>query len=393
MNESNYKNRHVCLTIWTWSLQLIVWSSFFLCVLYKYYDNKFSYIHKKYPDNYDIKRVPYYYSNWDENIMEKIFLPAFFIFISSYIAYIITECCSSSYRYLYHKKDDIKMYQKMEELFTGHPIIKFNCVCYHYETTTVYYTDSKGNRQSRTETRRVNTHFDSFIVPYHSARDISGPFVLDIEKGMLKKKDYVKLKLILIIDWADAISLSDYEKYKSDFIDRNRHYDVYMDFTEERTLPGFNTYNLIMINENVSCTVHICWYILLTLLTLVQYYKWYIDSKCIHQSFKIVKLVSTRYNLLQQNEYTEKQPKLDLITQTYDFELSKTGFCEEKEVDLPSLNEIEDAENKYGKKLKNYNLINENGLDSNDNLNLNKINEDYNNTITFSNENNNKVKI
>ena len=65
------------------------------------------------------------------------------------------------------------------------------------------------------------------------------------------------MKLILIIDWADAISLSDYEKYKSDFIDRNRNYDVYMDFTEERTLPGFNTYNLIMINENVSCTVHI----------------------------------------------------------------------------------------------------------------------------------------
>lgn len=118
------------------------------------------------------------------------------------------------------------MYQKMKELFCDHPIIKFNYVCYHYETSTVYYTDSIGYRKSRNETRRVNSHYDSFIVPYHSARDISGPFVLDTVKGLLKNKDYIKLKLLLIIDWADAIRLSDYEKYKSDFINRNRNYDV-----------------------------------------------------------------------------------------------------------------------------------------------------------------------
>ncbi len=49
------------------------------------------------------------------------------------------------------------------------------------------------------------------------------------------------MKLILIFDWADAISLSDYEKYKSDFNNRNRNYDADMDFSEERTLLGFNT--------------------------------------------------------------------------------------------------------------------------------------------------------
>lgn len=90
----------------------------------------------------------------------------------------------------------------------------------------VYYTDFIGYRKSRNETRRVNSHYDSFIVPYHSARDISGPFVLESVKGLLKNKDYIKLKLLLIIDWADAIRLSDYEKYKSDFINRNRNYDV-----------------------------------------------------------------------------------------------------------------------------------------------------------------------
>ncbi len=57
------------------------------------------------------------------------------------------------------------------------------------------------------------------------------------------------MKLILIFDWADAISLSDYEKYKSDFNNRNRNYDADMDFSEERTLSRFNSHNLIMINE------------------------------------------------------------------------------------------------------------------------------------------------
>ena len=384
MDDSNYKSRNLCLTIWTWSIQFIVWSSFFLLFLSQHYDNKYYKMIEKYPDYYDSYLVPYYYCNYDMSNMNIMFWFSFSIFFVSYAAYFITNLCSPSFRYLCHKKGDIKMYQKMEELFCGHPIIKFNCVCYHYEATTVFYTDSNGFSKSKTENRRVNTRYDSFIVPYHSARDISGPFVLDTDKGVLKNKDFVKLKLILIIDWTDAISLSDYEQYKADFINRNRNYDDYMDFSEERTLPGFNTFSLIKINEKTSCNVHIFWYILLTLLTFVQYYKWYVDSKCIHQSFKIIKLVSTRYNLLEQNEYTEKQPKLDLITKTYDFEYSQTGFCEEKEVDLPSLNEIKDADNKYGKKLKNYNSISENGLDSNDTLNLNNINEDYNTTITFS---------
>ena len=286
MEEDNYKKRHIGLTIWTWSLQFIVWSSLFLCFLNSYYENKFSYIDKKYPDYYDFNGAPYYTCNWYKNRMKKLALPSLIIFIISYIVYIITEFCSSTFRYLYHKKDDIKMYQKMEQLFCNHPTIKFNCSCYHYETTTVYYTDSNGYRKSRTETKRVYTHHDSFIMPYHSARDISGKFVLDTAKGIITKKDYIKLKLKLTIDLADAISYSDHEKYKSDFIERNRNYDLYMDVWEERTLSGFNEYNLIMINEKSSCSVHIFWYFLFTFLTLVQYYKWYVDSKCIHQVSK-----------------------------------------------------------------------------------------------------------
>ena len=376
MSQKDYKKRHIILTIWSWLLQLTVWTSFFILMLCKYYKNEFSKFKNKYERYYDENGIPFYLSNWEENEMNEYFLPSFITFIISYILYLITEFCSSSFKYLYHKKKDNKMYQKMNLLFTGKPNIRFNCVCYHFESYQQSYTDSQGRTQTRTVTVRVNTHYDSFDVPYHSARDVSGPFVLDVEKANLSKKDFVKLQLKLIIDWADAVSLSDYEKYKSDFIERNRHYDIYMDFDEKRTLPGFNTYNLIMINDNILCEINKFWYILFTFLTFAQFYKWYIDSKCIYQSFKIIKLVSTRYNLLEQTDYSQMQPQLNLIAKTYDFELSQTAFCEEKDVDLPTLEEIREAENKYGCNIINVKNINENEID--------KLNENYNKKFTFT---------
>ena len=79
------------------------------------------------------------------------------------------------------------------------------------------------------------------------------------------------------------------------------------------------------------------------------------------------------------------QPQLNLITKTYDFELKETAFCEEKEVDLPTIEEIREAENKYGKNLINVKQINEIGIDS-----IDKLNENYNKKVTFSKEDNNK---
>jgi hypothetical protein len=382
MEEENYKKRHVYLTVLTWIVQILVWASFFLLAITLYYKNKIDKIKNKFPNHYDSIGAPYYYSSWSENKLDVATIPALVTFFVSYFAYLITELCSSSFKYLRHKKTDTNMYKKMEQLFYGRPIIQFRCECYHYETHTEYYTDSNGNRQSRTVTVRVVTHTDSLIMPYHSARDISGKFVLDSARGSMMKKDYIKLKLKLTIDFADAISYSDYAEIKSKFEERNKNYDVYISVYEDRTLPGFNEYNLITIGDNGSCCVHFCWYIIFTLLTLAQYYKWYVDSKCVHQSFTIVKLVSTRFNLLEENKYEEKQPKLDLIDKTYDFELSKTAFCEEGNVDLPLQEEIDEAMLKYQDKVKNYSSISNNEVGSDEyDVNKNEENKESNNLI------------
>lgn len=88
------KQRHICLTIWSWSVQLVVWTSLFIFILSIYYTKKFSYMTKKYPEKEDIYGVPYYTSNWTVNKMEPFLLPSFIALIVSYVAYIITEFCS-----------------------------------------------------------------------------------------------------------------------------------------------------------------------------------------------------------------------------------------------------------------------------------------------------------
>ena len=66
-------------------------------------------------------------------------------------------------------------------------------------------------------------------------------------------------------------------------------------------------------------------------------------------------------NLLQQEGYGNMQPSLDLITEQYNFDLSKTAYCEDKEVQLPSLEEVQQAMEKYSQKLPNLVVVNENG--------------------------------
>ena len=283
------------------------------------------------------------------------------------------------------KKDDIKLHELLNDLFCGKPNVVFNCSCYHYRSRDITYIDAKGNRQYGTELTTSITHTDSFTVPYHSVRDVSGPFVLNIEKAQLMQKDFIKLELQLDITWADTISHADYENYKSNFIKKNENYELYMDFFEKRILEGIKDYYFIKINDNCTYFINKFWYILSIFLTLSQYYKWYISSRCINQDYKIIKLLSTRYNLLQQEGYSEMQPKIDLINKQYDYDLNQTAFCKDEEIALPSLEEMKEAMNKYGPKLPNLVKVNENSRPLIRNLNeekyKKKINFYYGNKI------------
>ena len=142
----------------------------------------------------------------------------------TYLIYIISMLCSSTFSYLRHKKSGNGIYNKMKDLFSTAPVITFTAQCYHYETRH-YTVNNNGKREHRTERVRVNTHYDRMDMPYYSTKDVSGLFLLDVDRANIAAKTYIKLHLGKCIDFADAISYADYIAIKTDFWRRNRFRD------------------------------------------------------------------------------------------------------------------------------------------------------------------------
>jgi len=283
----------------------------------------------------------------------------------SYVIYIILEFCSPTCSYLINKQIDQGMYEKMGKLFSTPPVINFYAECYHYETHTYTTRDSEGKTQTHTETRKVVTHTDSYNMPYYSTKDVSGLFLLRMDIAQAKEKAFIKLHLQKEINFADAISYSDYLTQKDLFWRRNRFYDVHMDFRETRYIPGMDKHNLVKIGKEEPFSVKIGWYILAVLLTFGQFYKWWVDSFCVFQNFKIRKLVSTRYNLLETqflNQYQQLNPTLNLVVETFEYKPQDTGYCSsDVQPVLPTQEELQQAE-QYKNQVPNYGLTSNGGV-------------------------------
>ena len=151
-----------------------------------------------------------------------------------------------------------------------------------------------------------------------------------------------------------------------------------MDFYTEEEINGFNTYNLINITENNPCGMSCFWFIVFTFLGIVQFYKSYIDSRCIHKKFTIKKLISTRYNLSTE-ECDIKYKNCDPVI-SYDEEKVQIPSNEFRctyndfKKDIPTQEEIENAK-QYSDKV--FNIDTNNG----DKLNIGVDNIGNNNII------------
>ena len=63
---------------------------------------------------------------------------------------------------------------------------------------------------------------------------------------------------------------------------------------------------------------------------MAQIYKKYVDSFCIYQTFKIRKLISTRFNLLSplyNEQYKQIAPALNLTGTILAYDQNSIGFC------------------------------------------------------------------
>lgn len=307
------------------------------------------------------------------------------IFGFFYIIYLIANFCSSTCKYLSNKKTGLNMYNKMGQIFQTAPHIKFTCECYHMEKRREKSTDAQGKVTYSEHEVRVVSHRDSMLVPYYSFRDVSGLFLLDCDKAIVNRKAYIQLKLEEEINFADPVSIYDYNYYKDYFWRMNRFRDIYMDFRETREIPGLIHHNLIKLSDNEPGTVNVCLFILLTFIPFVEFYKIYVNSFCVYQKFRIRKLVSTRYDLNapqiteQYNyNYNQLQPQLNLVSQSYSYDANQYyNVNAQVEVDLPTEEEIQAAE-QYRNQVPNYQVTSVGGNMSGQ-ISQNQVYDNYGN--------------
>ena len=278
--------------------------------------------------------------------------------------YILVEIFSPTGKYICHKSSDIGMNEKMGRYFRTAPKIIFHCECYHNEIH--YYTtkDKFGNVHQHYKTIKVITFEQDYEMPYYSERDISGLFYLNCDEAIVKKKVYIKLKVKEEINFADAISIMDYQNEIDKFYALNRYKDEFFEFSEKRIVPDLVHHNLIKLGKEEPFLSKYFFFILSTLLTLSELYKLYFDSLCVFQRFKVRKIISTRYDLNQpvyQENYQQFIPRINLIFQTFKYQPQDYNYLNNKyEVNLPTQEELERAQ-RYQDKVPDYQISSGNG--------------------------------
>ena len=253
------------------------------------------------------------------------------IFIVIYLFYFASEISSTVAMYLRNKTNTSGIKNIMENLIRTPPTIEFSCECYHYSTKRTHSPPrrrggggrkrSSGHRirHGGSRTIKIYTHRETVSFPYYSARDFSGLFEINNSRESAMGKVYVKLELTPEINFADELSYMDYEIFRTNFYNVNRPRDKYMNYRETRSVSGLQTYNFVCIKDSEPCGINIYLFCFFTIILVSVLYKCYVNSYCLEQKFKIRKLISTRYNLNEQEQYQNFVPSFNVPTEQYAF--------------------------------------------------------------------------
>ena len=313
-----------CFIVFSWIVQILVWISLILTIYFFVAD-----------------------------ISAK--LTFLIIFIASYIAYFALEFCSNVFRYISAKTTESGICQKMGSYYRAYPVFKFYCECYHYELRKRRVRSKKGRTRTVTKRVRVTTHRETYNFPYYSERDVSGLFYLDCDTALVNRKYFIQLDIYDEINFADAISYMDYEAAKDRFWRRNRFRDKNFYFNESRYIPGLVKENLVRISNNEPCCINACAYFFYVLITFAEFYKIYFHSLCLSQTYRIRKIVSTRYDL-NQPVYEDFIPQVDIISQQYNFQAADYNYLNnDYQLNIPTKEELEKAK-VYQNKVPDYKI-------------------------------------
>ena len=283
----------------------------------------------------------------EKNLKNELSKKYIYIGIPFYVIYLVLEFTSPTYKFLFRKNNKQTLYEVLGSLFQARPYIYVSCSCYHFETETYTTTDSEGNSQTETRTITVTTYSETQPINYYSYRDISGLFILNVNEKKIGKKAYIKLEIKEEINYADSISYNDMMLVKEDMTRRNEKRDDYFSINEIRKIIGIQHHYFIrLFDKEPKCFNHY-WFILFTFLTMGQFYKRYVSSLSVYQNFTIRKVMSTRYDLSDEEsniKYEKFNPQMNIMTQNLSFPLNKyTDVSIINKKALPTEEEIMEA--------------------------------------------------
>ena len=270
--------------------------------------------------------IIYYSVNDGDPILIKKLIISYIFY---YLAYFIIELMSPTAKYLLNKQEkyfSIRDYpQEMEKIFKEH--INFKFLSY--------------------------SNFE-----YKSCRDISGVLELKCGKREMMRKAYILLELELEVNFADTVSVYDYESEKQNSFYSNIK-SSYKNAHESIYLNNFKFHHILNINENDPCSINYYCYVFFVFLMFGQFYKIYFNTFCIFKKFKIRKIISTRNDLGNPEfgqRYEMLNPQVIFNDKKYSYSTSKDFIYNGTNTrGLPSQDIVRQAK-KYENRIPKYNI-------------------------------------
>jgi len=212
---------------------------------------------------------------------------AFAVLGISYLFVVIESGFSQDLSYLNNFSQDETAWQYIQSLQRIPPKFHMFVQCYHNETRTrdVSYTDSHGNRQTRTEqyTERVTTFAEDAYFLYGSWTDVSEDTVAACEAAI------ARVKVDPTILFGDRETFDNYKTTSAAMVERNRHRDAFIDFLLRIEIPGMKDKFLGYVNlQERPFWMRPLFFWIATLLQLTWPYRWLFRAKTgkIHYTLK-----------------------------------------------------------------------------------------------------------
>jgi hypothetical protein len=190
--------------------------------------------------------------------------------------------------------------EMLKKLFENSLLYKLKAECFHYV------------RRPRSRRKdKVVTFTEIEFFKYYSCRDISGTLSLE-NNGDLNDKKLLRLLLFIESEFADEITVLDFNKQKDQFIIRSRSKDNHMDYSEKLDINEFQEYCLINLGDKNPWSVNTHIYTFFVFIPFIELYKFYLRFQWTDNEFTIKKVISSRFDLKEDcfdRKYKANNPK------------------------------------------------------------------------------------